>query len=183
MDQSFPKSRRMQLFSGIVGARLILLYILEKCRTVESYESLMSLNPVCVPLDEGNRLLTQIKEHDGTTTTCMLSLPSHFHHQRINWRQATSLYFFAVKNQNELCLWFKWLQAYSLIAPSAVIFNNNADNCNIQFAIKIHKFRQTLRKPGWSLIHSTSTPFTLFLLKVCGISSQRTHSSTVCIIM
>ena len=66
--------------SGIAEARAILLYILEKYRMVGSYALLIWLNPVCVPLAEGNSFLTQIKAHDGNTTTCMLSLPSHCHH-------------------------------------------------------------------------------------------------------
>ena len=88
MNQSFPKSRRIQLFSRIAGVRAILLYIFEKSRMIGSYmyELLIRLNPVCVPLAEGNSFLTRMKAHDGNTTTCMLSLSRHCQHQRINLR-------------------------------------------------------------------------------------------------
>ena len=91
--------------------------------------------------------------------------------------------FSVVKNQYEFCVWFKWMQAHWVHPLHAVFFHNNAENCNIHFVIKIYRFRRTLSKPGRSLIHPTSTPSTLLLLKVCGIPPQHTHSTTVCIVM
>ena len=146
MDWSFPKSGRISLLSGIARARASLLNIVRKSGMVGRYEILVLLHPWCVC-----HWLSETSFWFGLRHIMATLLYVFFPSKPIpapasQLTMSNRPKFPVMKNKYEFCLWFEWLQTYSLIAPCAVFFCTMLLNAVI-FSLYDPQNRQTLRKP------------------------------------